>query len=65
MQSEKYQQFILRWKVLQERECADQKVSEDRAEKEKAEEEAAVETAATQKLTEEHRVLAQQQAEEL
>ena len=39
-------------------------VSEDRAEQEKAEEETAVETAAAQKLTEEHRVLAQQQAEE-
>ena len=39
-------------------------VLEDRAEKEKAEEEAAVETAAAQKLTEEHRVLVQQQAEE-
>ena len=42
----------------------EQIVSEARAEQEKAEEEAAAETAADQKLTAEHRVLAQQQAEE-
>ena len=54
-----YGQLLLEWEVLHK-----QIVSEDRAEKEKAEEEAAVEAAAAQKLTEEHRVLAQQQAEE-
>ena len=52
---------------MDERECADQKVSEDRAEQEKAEE-AALEAASAQKLTEENcynnRVLAQPQAEE-
>ena len=58
-----YQQLITQRQALVDRE-AEEKPAEERRAEEKAEEAAAAETAATQKLTEEHRVLVQQEAEE-
>ena len=48
LKREIYQQLLIKWKALEERESADKIVSEDRAEREKAEEAAAAEIAAAE-----------------